>query len=59
MNEAAQALAKPAPKVGLSASELADRLGSVKRVIKPRSSMPDLKNTKQPDPADDERGYEG
>jgi hypothetical protein len=40
--EAAQALAKPAPKVGLSASELADRLGSVKRVIKPRSSMPDL-----------------
>ena len=42
VNEAAQALAKPAPKVGLSASELADRLGSVKRVIKPRSSMPDL-----------------
>ena len=41
--EAAQALAKPAPKVGLSASELADRLGSVKRVIKPRSSMPDLR----------------
>ena len=40
--EATQALAKPAPKVGLSASELADRLGSVKRVIKPRSSMPDL-----------------
>ena len=40
--EAAQALVKPAPKVGLSASELADRLGSVKRVIKPRSSMPDL-----------------
>ena len=42
VNDAAQALAKPAPKVGLSASELADRLGSVKRVIKPRSSMPDL-----------------
>ena len=36
------ASARPATKIGLSAAELADRLGSVKRVIKPRSSMPDL-----------------
>ena len=40
--ESESASARPATKVGLSAAELADRLGSVKRVIKPRSSMPDL-----------------
>ena len=44
--------ARPAQKVGLSAAELADRLGSVKRVIKPRSSMPDLGRSRRAETTD-------
>jgi len=49
---AAAESARPAQKVGLSAAELADRLGSVKRVIKPRSSMPDLGRSRRAETTD-------
>ena len=50
--ESESASARPAQKVGLSAAELADRLGSVKRVIKPRSSMPDLGRSRRAETTD-------